>query len=90
MNNQPWDKAKLEEWKKFWESEMGVAALAKMSRIKEQCYKLSLNEVDPNRVAFYIGRAAGIDLVIQDIQVGIRTAEEAKKEEKEKEVPAEK
>ena len=89
MNNQSWDKAKLEEWKKFWESEMGKEALAKMKALKEQCLNVALNPTDPNVIAFYVGRAGGIELVIQDIQAGIRAAEEAKKEQ-EKEDPAKK
>ena len=83
MENKPWDKAKLEEWKKFWESEMGKEAIAKMERIKNQCFELSMQQTDPNVVAFYVGRAGGIDLVLQDIRVGIESlANLAEKEEK--------
>ena len=34
--NKAWDKAKLSEWKKFWESEMGVEALKKMDILKNK------------------------------------------------------
>lgn len=85
MNNQSWDKAKLEEWKKFWESEMGVEALNKMQTLKEQCLTLAMTPTDPNAVAFYVGRAGGIDLVLQDIQAGINALEGlAEKEGKKK------
>ena len=85
MNNQSWDKAKLEEWKMFWESEMGKEALNKMQTLKEQCLTLAMTPTDPNAVAFYVGRAGGIDLVLQDIQAGINALEGlAEKEEKKK------
>ena len=83
MDNKPWDKAKLEEWKKFWESEMGQEALSKMRQIKDQCLHDSMMQSDPNFISAYVGRAAGIELVLQDIQVGINAAE--RKEEQPKE-----
>ena len=82
MNNEePWDKAKLEEWKKFWDSEMGQEALKKMNNLKQQCLNLAMQPADPNAVNFYVGRAAGIDVVLQDIQAGF----DALTKEKEKE-----
>ena len=84
MENKPWDKAKLEEWKKFWESDMGKEAIDKMQRLKNQCFELSMQPTDPNAVAYYIGRAGGIDLVLQDIQAGITALEEFGKEDKQK------
>ena len=84
MDNQPWDKAKLEEWKKLWESEMGQEALKKMRSLKEQCLNMSMQPIDPNAIAFYVGRAGGIDLVLQDIQAGITAFEELGKEDKQK------
>ena len=82
MDNKAWDKPKLQEWKKFWESEMGQEALAKMRAIKEQCSNDSMGQANPDMIAAYVGRAAGIELVLQDIQVGINAANE--KEDKAK------
>ena len=82
MDNQPWDKTKLEEWKKFWDSEMGQEALKKMRNLKDQCLNLSMQPTDPNVAAYYVGRAGGIDLVLQDIQAGFNALEELGKEEK--------
>ena len=82
MDNQPWDKAKLEEWKRFWESEMGQEALRKMRSLKEQCLTLSMTPTDPNVVSYYVGRAGGIDLVLQDIEAGFNALEELGKEDK--------
>ena len=84
MDNQPWDNAKLKEWKEFWESEMGQEALKKMRSLKEQCLNMSMQPTDPNAIAFYVGRAGGIDLVLQDIQAGITAFEELGKEDKQK------
>lgn len=75
-----WDKQKLQEWKKFWESEMGQEAIKKMRAIKEQCLGDAMGEADPNLVAAYVGRAAGVELILQDIQAGI-TALEMREEE---------
>lgn len=84
MNNEgPWNKTKLEEWKKFWDSEMGQEALKKMNNLKQQCLNLAMQPTDPNTVNFYTGRAAGIDVVLQDIQAGFDAL--AKEKEKEKE-----
>lgn len=82
-----WDKAKLEEWKKFWESEMGQEALNKMQSLKDQCLQLSMTPTDPNAVNYYVGRAGGIDLVLQDIKAGFAaldnlTEKEEKKDKK--------
>ena len=84
MDNQAWDTSKLKEWKKFWESEMGQEALNKMRKIKEQCINDSMTQADPNFISAYIGRAAGIELVLQDIQAGIAALEQRKEEEKAK------
>ena len=83
MDNQSWDKAKLEDWKNFWESEIGQEAIARMQNLKEQCFTFAMNPADPNQVAYYVGRAGGIDLVLQDINSGFVALEElTKKEEK--------
>ena len=82
MDNQPWDKAKLEEWKRFWESEMGKEAIKKIQSIKEQCLSYAMQQADPNSVTFYVGRAGGADLVLQDIQAGFDALEALGKEEK--------
>lgn len=84
MDKQPWDKARLEEWKKMWESEMGKEALAKMQAIKEQLVTESLNQADPNMIAACIGRVAGIELVMQDIQAGIDSLAKLKEKEEPK------
>ena len=81
MDNQSWDKAKLTEWKKFWESEMGQEAIKKMTDLKAQCFDFALGQSDPNGIAFYIGRAGGIDLVLQDINAGFKALEDLGKEE---------
>ena len=80
--NVAWDTPKLKEWKKFWESEMGQEALKKMRAIKEQCLNDSMGQADPNYVAAYVGRAAGVELILQDIQAGIIALEQREEEEK--------
>ena len=84
MDNQPWDKAKLKEWKEFWDSEMGQEAIKKMTNLKNQCFDFALGQSDPNGIAFYIGRAGGIDLILQDIEAGFKALEEMGKEDEQK------
>lgn len=88
MNNekqQPWSKAELEEWKKFWESEMGQRALEKMRNIKQQLVDTSMTQQDEGAIAAYIGRAAGIEIVLEDIQAGFDALTKiTEKEEEEK------
>ena len=81
MDNQSWDKAKLEEWKKFWESDMGKEALAKMQAIKEQMLTEAINQVDTKMITACVGRAAGIDLIMQDIQAGFNALANLKEKE---------
>lgn len=83
MDEKPevWGKDKLSEWKTFWESEMGEEAKKKMKRLKEQCLDGAMRSSDPDVANFYIGRAAGIDIVLQDIQAGIDSLDQLKKEE---------
>ena len=80
MDNKPWDKARLTEWKKFWDSEMGQEALSKMRHLKELCLTHAMTPTDPNTVAYYVGRAGGIDLVLRDIEAGFTALEELGKE----------
>ena len=84
MDNQPWDKAKLQEWKKFWDSEMGKIALEKMNAIKEQMINNSMAQADADTIAAFVGRAAGIELILQDIQAGIDSLEKMGEEDKKK------
>ena len=87
MDNQSWDKwpkAKVEEWTKFWGSEMGQEALNRINAIKQMQIDLAMTQGEPNLVAAYIGRAAGVEMILQDIQAGfdVVKGEEAKTEKK--------
>lgn len=84
MDNQPWDKAKLEEWKKFWESEMGQESLKKMESIKDHWVSEALRQTDPNVIAACAGRAAGVEIIMQDIKAGFDALEKLGKEDEEK------
>ena len=79
-----WDKAKLEEWKKFWDSEMGQEALKKMEFLKNDILERALAPAQTEAVTYYVGRAAGVDLVIQDIKAGFDALKELEKEENKK------
>ena len=86
MDNQPWDKAKLAEWKKFWESEMGKESIAKMKQLKTELLEESMRRIQADEVNWCVSRAAGIQIVLDDIQTGVLMAEEeAKNAEKEDE-----
>lgn len=79
--SQAWGIDKLSEWKSFWDSEMGKEAINKMLTLKTQCLELAMQPADPNAVNFYVGRAGGIDLVLQDIQAGFDSLEQLKEKE---------
>ena len=79
MDNQSWDKwpkAKVEEWTKFWSSEMGKETLERINAIKQMQIDNAMTQGDPNLVAASIGRAAGIEMILADIQAGFNTFEE--------------
>ncbi len=74
-SNKAWDKAKLSEWKRFWESEMGVEALKKMEALKNNCIEQAMGTASNETIAGFVARAAGIELVMQDILTGIQIAD---------------
>lgn len=82
MDNKSWDKARLAEWKKFWESEMGVEALKKMEILKANCLENAMVAADNETIAGFVARAAGIELVKQDILTGIEAADRALEKER--------
>ena len=91
MDNQPRDRAKCEEWAKFWESEMGQEAIARMESIRDQKIKESMGQADAALVAAFVGRAAGIEMILQDIQAGFdMLARYKEQEEKEGKQPKKK
>ena len=81
MDNQSWDKAKLEEWKNFWDSEMGQEAIKRMQYLREQQINNSMTQSDTGMIAAFVGRAAGIEMVLQDIDGGFNALKELEKEE---------
>ena len=80
-------KKRYGEWKRFWESEMGKIALAKMEQLKngqlDVAMDLSTNAQVPNDSAILaaVNRARGIELVIGDIKHGIELAKLNSKKE---------
>lgn len=81
MDNQSWDKAKLEEWKNFWDSEMGQEAIKRMQYLREQQINNSMTQSDTGMIAAFVGRAAGIEMVLQDIDGGFNALKQMEKEE---------
>ena len=81
MDNQPWDSAKLADWKRMWESDMGKEAIAKFQSIREYYIDSSLGQTNPDVITALVGRAAGVDAVLQDIQTGIDAANKAAEKE---------
>ena len=80
-------KKRYGEWKRFWESEMGKIALAKMEQLKngqlDVAMDLSTNVQVSNDSAILaaVNRARGIELVIGDIKHGIELAKLNSKKE---------
>jgi len=79
--DEAWDKAQLAEWAKFWNTDLGQAYLAKLRRLKESHTNSALTQDTAEKVMGMAGRAAGIGLVIDDIETGILAAHEASKKE---------
>ena len=81
MENQFWDKAKLAEWKAFWESDIGQEYLEKLEDMKTVLFTKIMNGADKEMPANLAGRAAGVEIIIQDIEQGINAANEQRKED---------
>ena len=79
-----WDKAQIAEWGVFWQSEVGKNYLKKLEDVKMMIFSNIMNASDKELLSNLAGRAAGVEIIIQDIQQGILTANEQRKEEKEK------
>ena len=82
MENNTWDKAKIADWKRFWDSELGQDYLAKLDATKQMIFLEIMNNSNREVLSNLAGRAAGIEIIIQDIKQGILTAEQNEKEEK--------
>lgn len=81
-----WDEKQLGRWKDFWTSVMGKEALAKMETLRQQNLDFAQTQTTNEQIAQYVNRAAGIGLVIADIQAGIAMYDATKKDQKEVEV----
>ena len=86
MNNQSWNEAwsneQIAEFKEFWTSKVGEEYLEKLEGTKQLFFNAIMNATDKEILSNLSGRAAAIELVIQDIQTGIATAINNEKEEK--------
>ena len=79
-----WDKAKIADWARFWNSDIGQEYLAKLEEVKQLVFMNIMNSADKEALANLAGRAAGIEVVIQDIKQGIVTGKENEKEDRAK------
>lgn len=82
------ERAKLVAWKKLWESDAGKDAIERMERLKEQnlltAMNVNTNVVNPAEwVQTFTSRAAGIQLVLDEIARGIQLLEEEQRKEQE-------
>lgn len=80
MNNQSFDKTQTKEWAKFWQSELGKIYLDRLENTKLLILTEVMNNTNPDVLSNLAGRAAGIELIIQDIKAGIEAGKENKKE----------
>lgn len=78
-----WDQKKYQEWKRFWNSEMGKLALAKFEQLKranmDTTIELAKKGYSSETIAHYASVASGIDVVIQDVLQGMALAQEVGK-----------
>ena len=69
MDNQSqWTEAYRQNFKRFWESDMGKDSKQILTDLKQGELDAALKEPTPERVAERVHRAAGIDEAIQYIQ----------------------
>ena len=78
-----WPASKLKAWKELWESEMGVATREHFNRVLTRLLE-GATEADSDAKALQaVHEATGIRLCLGIIDLGIVTANEAIKQEKE-------
>jgi hypothetical protein len=85
--DEEWDNAKFYQWEKFWQSSMGKEAMAKFEALKRENLDFCMRESLAGRtdtVLAAVSRAAGIDIIIEDIRAGIAIAKERRKEDEDK------
>ena len=82
MNNQSFNKEQTKEWSKFWSGELGELYLERLGNTKQLILNEIMNCTDKETLSNLAGRAAGIELIIQDILAGIEAGKEKGKEAK--------
>lgn len=82
MNNQPFNETQTKEWAKFWQGELGQLYLNRMNNTKQIFINDILNCTDKETLSNLAGRAAGIELIFQDILAGIEAGKEKKEGKK--------
>ena len=84
MNNQSFNEEQTKEWSKFWSGELGKLYLERLGNTKQLILNEIMNCADKEMLSNLAGRAAGIELIIQDILAGVEAGKDKGKEEKAK------
>lgn len=77
-----WSDVEMAQWLSFWASDMGTRALEKMEKLKANTLDFAMQAGSNEAIAACVNRAAGIQVVIDDIKHGIDIAERSKSAKK--------
>ena len=83
MNNQSWDKAEIAAFAEMWESDVAKKYLDKLKNGRDSFLNAAMSATEANDIICNTKIAAGMDLILQDIQTGTDTANANKREEEE-------
>ena len=78
MNNQSFNETQTKDWAKFWEGELGQIYLQRLENTKQLILNEIMNCTDKEALSNLAGRAAGVEIIIQDILAGIEAGKDKK------------
>ncbi len=84
MDNPLFNEKQTKDWAKFWQGELGELYLQRLDNTKQLILAEIMNNADKEMLSNLAGRAAGIELIIQDIRAGILAGNNKAKEAKAK------
>ena len=78
MNSQPFNETQAKDWAKFWESDIGKLYLERLENTKQLILGEIMTCTDKEALSNLAGRAAGVELIMQDILAGVEAGKDKK------------
>lgn len=84
MDTEPRDEKTKVQWLKFFESDLGKLLLQDIKDLGNGLVSNALKATTQEEVMYYMGRASGVEYVLEYIMAGIEAGKKVEKESKKK------